>query len=299
VLTHALADTYSRDYPVAARMALQARILAQAIGVANSDGSFPGKEEIIDAPTVFFFEPHQPEQSGFTPDVLLDIPNVSVDEIKLDVENLQAHVSLDARVANLVRITAGVDASIDKVHLEIKGVQATALLIVRLMRKPDTLRETHGARLRQALREEQRDGRGGLRQPLDSLFAAQEQRIETFGRRMNALTDRTDARLDVLRLHRGAGAQVLGHGPDRHRVVGRPDQPHPGHHRHGDDRDADPHAGVSPTGCGCAGRWSRRGPERGVHAGHHGRSRRRARTGFPQGGRRSRGSSGSDGSMEA
>jgi 4-oxalomesaconate hydratase len=73
VLTHALADPYNGDHPAAARMALQARILAQAIGVANSDGSFPGKDQIIGAPPVFFFEPHQPEQSGFTPDVLLDI----------------------------------------------------------------------------------------------------------------------------------------------------------------------------------------------------------------------------------
>ena len=73
VLTHTLADPYNGDHPAAARMALQARILAQAIGVANSDGSFPRQDEIIGAPPVFFFEPHQPEQSGFTPDVLLDI----------------------------------------------------------------------------------------------------------------------------------------------------------------------------------------------------------------------------------
>jgi 4-oxalomesaconate hydratase len=73
VLTHTLADPYNGDHPAAARMALQARILAQAIGVAGSDGSFPGQDEIIGAPPVFFFEPHQPEQSGFTPDVLLDI----------------------------------------------------------------------------------------------------------------------------------------------------------------------------------------------------------------------------------
>ena len=73
VLTHALADPYNGDHPAAARMALQARILAQAIGVANSDGSFPGKDQIIGAPPVFFFEPHQPEQSDFKPDVLLDI----------------------------------------------------------------------------------------------------------------------------------------------------------------------------------------------------------------------------------
>ena len=43
VLTHPLADPYNGDHPAAARMALQARVLAQAIGVANSDGSFPGR----------------------------------------------------------------------------------------------------------------------------------------------------------------------------------------------------------------------------------------------------------------
>ena len=73
VLTHPLADPYNGDHPAAARMALQARVLAQAIGVANADGSYPTKDDIIGAPPVFFFEPHQPEQSDFKPDVLLDI----------------------------------------------------------------------------------------------------------------------------------------------------------------------------------------------------------------------------------
>jgi hypothetical protein len=66
------------------------------------------------------------------PDVLLDVPNLSVDEITLDVQNLKANLSLDARVANLVTLKAGVDIGIEKVNLQIKGVQATALLIVRL-----------------------------------------------------------------------------------------------------------------------------------------------------------------------
>ena len=76
---------------------------------------------------------------------------------------------------------------------------AIALLVVLLRRKPDALLEGHAARLQQALREEQRDGRGELRQQLDSLSSAQEQRIENFGLRLNDLTQRTDARLDVLR----------------------------------------------------------------------------------------------------
>ena len=73
VLTHPLADPYNGDHPAAARMALEARVLAQAIGVPNADGSTPTREEVIGAPPVFFFEPHQPEQSDFKPNVLLDI----------------------------------------------------------------------------------------------------------------------------------------------------------------------------------------------------------------------------------
>ncbi|NJP97431.1 PIG-L family deacetylase [Nonomuraea sp. FMUSA5-5] len=69
VLTHPPADPYNGDHPAAARMALQARVLAQAIGY-----DAPG--EPLGAPPVFFFEPHQPEQCDFKPDVLLDITPV-------------------------------------------------------------------------------------------------------------------------------------------------------------------------------------------------------------------------------
>jgi len=83
------------------------------------------------------FRPANPVGGDDPPDVLLDIPNLSVDEITLDVQDLRANVSLDARVANLVKITAGVDATIEKVNLTIKGVQANVLLVVRL----DNVRE--------------------------------------------------------------------------------------------------------------------------------------------------------------
>ncbi|HEY0101806.1 MAG TPA: hypothetical protein VGB76_22965, partial [Pyrinomonadaceae bacterium] len=66
------------------------------------------------------------------PDVLLDVPNLSVEEITLEVENLRAKVSLDARLANLLQLSAGADAGIDKVKLTIKGVRAELLLKVRL-----------------------------------------------------------------------------------------------------------------------------------------------------------------------
>jgi 4-oxalomesaconate hydratase len=69
VLTHALADPYNPDHPAAGRMALQARVFAQAIGY-----DAPG--EPLGAPPVFLFEPHQPEQCDFRPQVLLDISEV-------------------------------------------------------------------------------------------------------------------------------------------------------------------------------------------------------------------------------
>ena len=48
------------------------------------------------------------------------------------MKNLRAHVSLDARLANLLQLTAGADVSIDDVDLTIKGVRAEVLLKVRL-----------------------------------------------------------------------------------------------------------------------------------------------------------------------
>ena len=74
----------------------------------------------------------QVSSGGEQPDVLLDIPNLSVDEITVEVANLQVDISLDARLANLLKLTAGAHASVDNVKIQIKGVQATATLVVRL-----------------------------------------------------------------------------------------------------------------------------------------------------------------------
>jgi hypothetical protein len=66
------------------------------------------------------------------PDVLLDVPVVKVDEINLDVEQLRARVSLQAEVLDLLRLNVGADVFVGQVQLEIKGVEAQALLKVRL-----------------------------------------------------------------------------------------------------------------------------------------------------------------------
>jgi hypothetical protein len=71
------------------------------------------------------------------PDVLLDVPQLSVEEILLEVEELRAHVLAEASVLNLLRLSIGADVQLGRVHLDIKGVEAQALLKFRL----DTIAE--------------------------------------------------------------------------------------------------------------------------------------------------------------
>jgi len=72
-----------------------------------------------------------PTLSG-PPDVLLNVPTLSVGRIELDVDNLQADINLNAAVAGLVTINAGVAVSIQKVNITISDVDAQLELIVRL-----------------------------------------------------------------------------------------------------------------------------------------------------------------------
>ena len=73
-------------------------------------------------------------QPGLTPnrDVILEVPELSVDSIGLTVENVRAKVALDANAMNLVRLTAGVDVGIKKVQLGIVGVYGEVYLYADL-----------------------------------------------------------------------------------------------------------------------------------------------------------------------
>jgi LmbE family N-acetylglucosaminyl deacetylase len=66
VLSHSREDIYNFDHPLATHVAQEARIIAQAHG-------YKPEVPVIGAPPVFLFEPHQPEQCNWKPDVLLDI----------------------------------------------------------------------------------------------------------------------------------------------------------------------------------------------------------------------------------
>lgn len=69
VLTHSLEDPYNFDHPEATRLAQESRIVAQAHGRR-------GVAAAIGAPPVFLFEPHQPEQCNWKPQVILDVSEV-------------------------------------------------------------------------------------------------------------------------------------------------------------------------------------------------------------------------------
>ena len=66
------------------------------------------------------------------PDVVVDIPTVKVDEIHFELDDLEARISLHAEVLDLVKLSVGVHAELGKVKLDIKGVEAQALLRARL-----------------------------------------------------------------------------------------------------------------------------------------------------------------------
>ena len=86
VLTHSYSDPYNRDHDEASAVTLRTRIYAQAAG-------YPLEGKKLGAPPVFLFEPHQPEQCGFKPEVLLDITPV-FDRKRKAMESMEAQEHL-------------------------------------------------------------------------------------------------------------------------------------------------------------------------------------------------------------
>jgi hypothetical protein len=71
------------------------------------------------------------ERAG-PPDVIVDVPELKVDLIHLELDDLDAHLALKARVLNLIKLSIGVDAHLSRVKLDIKGVHAEVVLKARL-----------------------------------------------------------------------------------------------------------------------------------------------------------------------
>src|SRR5215213_2156229 len=72
------------------------------------------------------------DASGGPPDVLLDVPELRIDLIHFELDDLDAHLAVKANVLNLVKLNVGIDVHLSKVSLDIKGVEVEALLKARL-----------------------------------------------------------------------------------------------------------------------------------------------------------------------
>lgn len=75
---------------------------------------------------------HHARSTEETPDVTLDVPKLGLDEAHLKVDNLRARISLQSELADMVKINVGVDAFLETVELDLKGLEAEALLKANL-----------------------------------------------------------------------------------------------------------------------------------------------------------------------
>lgn len=91
-----------------------------------------GEPEADGNPEMEGYEESGEDFARADPDVLLDVPRISVDELNLEVDDLKARVALRTRLADLLEIDVGLDVSLAGVKLETKGVEAEARLKARL-----------------------------------------------------------------------------------------------------------------------------------------------------------------------
>jgi len=115
VLTHSFADPYNSDHPEATQLTLKTRIYAQAAG-------YPASGKKLGAPPVFIFEPHQPEQCGFRPEVLLDI-TPAFERKRKAMESMEAQEHLWEYYTDLAR-RRGTQAVRNSGRREIKYAEA-------------------------------------------------------------------------------------------------------------------------------------------------------------------------------
>ena len=94
-LTHSYNDPYNPDHPAGNQISLQTRVYAQA-----EASLWPGPA--LGAPPVFMFEPHQPEQCAFKPEVLLDVTPVW-ERRRQAMESMKAQRHLVDRYSDLSR----------------------------------------------------------------------------------------------------------------------------------------------------------------------------------------------------
>ena len=66
------------------------------------------------------------------PDLVIDVPSLGIDELDLEVDDLHLRVSIQADLADMVKLNVGINADLKGVKLEAKGIDARALVTARL-----------------------------------------------------------------------------------------------------------------------------------------------------------------------
>ncbi|KAF9734284.1 hypothetical protein PMIN06_003036 [Paraphaeosphaeria minitans] len=107
------------------------QILAQS---ATSSATQPPPSSSSRAPVTNGTSTTPPDvaTTSTVPDVYLNVPELHVGRIELDVEKLQADINLNAKVAGLVTVNAGVQLSVEKINITIADVDVQLELVVRL-----------------------------------------------------------------------------------------------------------------------------------------------------------------------
>jgi len=77
-------------------------------------------------------KPFRSEEERGKADVILDASELHVDNIELEAEDLEAHVSLNVEAAGLLELKAGVEIRLEKVRALVEKVDTTAHLRVHL-----------------------------------------------------------------------------------------------------------------------------------------------------------------------
>lgn len=95
ILSHSKYDPYNTDHMRATDIALEVRMIAQAWGHE------PG-QQVLGAPQLYLFEPHQTEQMGWVPNVLLDISEVW-DRKRAAIECMEGQTHLWDYYTNVAR----------------------------------------------------------------------------------------------------------------------------------------------------------------------------------------------------
>ena len=77
-------------------------------------------------------EDQDPQLADEHHDVTLDVPSLRIEELNLEVETWRGRISLQAELADMVKLNIGVDMGLDNAKVEVKGVQAQGILKANL-----------------------------------------------------------------------------------------------------------------------------------------------------------------------